>query len=76
MTDKLEKQAKVEGQPTYDPPQALRMGDVRAGAGGVICQQPGSGDTGFCSPGSGALGDGCQEGNGASACTVGNDAIN
>jgi hypothetical protein len=75
MTDKLEKQAGVAIQPTYDPPQALRMGDIRAGAGGTPCAQPGSGDVGYCSAGSGAQGDGCDPGNAASVCTgPGNDA--
>ena len=40
----------------YEAPQALRLGGGRAGAGGFVCDAPGSGDPG------------CQTGNDASSC--------
>jgi hypothetical protein len=70
MTDKPENQVTANTQPVYDPPQALRMGDIHAGAGGITCGQPGSGDTGYCSTGNSAQGDGCSPGNAASVCAA------
>jgi len=47
---------------SYEPPRALRVGDVRfgAGQGQDFCQAPGSGNYDGCSlPGSSAVGLGC-----------------
>jgi hypothetical protein len=74
MTDKREKQTGVEGQPAYDPPQALRMGDVRAGAGGTACRQPGSGYSGNCQAGDVPDGDCLTVGGTALTCSTGNSA--
>jgi hypothetical protein len=65
MTDKPENQVMADTQPAYDPPQALRMGDIHAGAGGTGCVQgsavmvisgcrDGIGADGDCSTGDGA----------------------
>lgn len=58
MTEKLEKQAKVDAQPTYDPPQALRLGGLHTGEGGITptCTVPGSGAVGDCGTGASATG--------------------
>jgi hypothetical protein len=53
MTDKLEKQTKIDVQPAYDPPQALRMGGMHTGEGGAACAD-GSGFDGACNSGTGA----------------------
>jgi hypothetical protein len=75
MTDKSENQAMANTQPAYDPPQALRMGDIHAGTGGVGCTQPGSGDTAICDTGNSASPECLADGNGALNCIdLGNSA--
>lgn len=54
MTDNLEKQAKVDVQPAYDPPQALRMGSMHTGEGGIAACADGSGFVGDCASGASA----------------------
>lgn len=44
------KKLELDTQPAYDPPQALRLGDVHTGAGGVLCSN-GSGDVAECTVG-------------------------
>ena len=69
MTDKPKNPIEIDTQPAYDPPQALRMGDIHAGSGGGVCNPSGSGDTGYCTTGNNAAGDGCIEnGNSAFNC--------
>jgi hypothetical protein len=66
MTDKPENQVTANTQPVYDPPQALRMGSVRAGTG--LCVNQGSSDVDYCSIGNNATGDGCDQGISAGGC--------
>jgi hypothetical protein len=64
MANKPKNAIEVDTQPAYDPPQALRMGDIHAGAGGVSCAEAGSGFQGSCLPGTSAAVD-CSTGDGA-----------
>jgi hypothetical protein len=77
MTDQLENQTMADTQPTYEPPQALRMGNIHTGAGGGQCALPGSADMAVsgCRSSPGADTD-CSTGDGArSSCTdIGNSA--
>lgn len=75
MTDRPKNQIEADTQPTYDPPQALRMGDIHAGTGGITCMD-GSGVPGWCNAGNSAAGECTGDGNNAagSYCTgVGNN---
>jgi hypothetical protein len=74
MTDKTENQAMTDTQPAYDPPQALRMGAIRAGAGQC---EVGSGDQDYCYPGNNAAGEGCMEDGSAALgnCSAGPDVL-
>lgn len=78
----MSEEPQVEGL-TYEAPRALRVGDVRGGAG--QCEAPGSGEAGPCvRPGndaaeacgaSGAGAAGCKEpGSGAANCCTGDSA--
>lgn len=72
MTDKLENQTTPDAQPAYDPPQALRVASVRAGAG--LCSNQGSGDYDYCNVGNNAGGDGCGQGIAAGGCAASGNA--
>jgi hypothetical protein len=76
MTDKPENQVMADTQPAYDPPQALRMGDIHAGAGGILCEA-GSGIQGPCQAGIGATPECLANGDGALNCNdLGNSPQN
>jgi hypothetical protein len=64
MTDKPKNQIEADTQPAYDPPQALRMGDIHAGTGGTGCTLPGSGAS-PCGAGNSAVGECLGDGTGA-----------
>jgi hypothetical protein len=70
MTDQSENQVITsDSQPAYDPPLALRMGDIHAGTGGVTsCAEAGSGHQGDCLPGTSATGECLNDGGGALDC--------
>jgi hypothetical protein len=80
MTDQSENQVITsDGQPAYDPPQALRMGDIHAGAGQIQCENPGSSDlAGACRSTGPSANTDCSTGDGAliSCTSDGNSAGN
>ncbi|MEI6102828.1 MAG: hypothetical protein WCP70_02685 [Methanothrix sp.] len=49
----------LNGKLAYDPPKAMRLNDMRSGAGGPGCFNTGSSNSSSCSTGSSASGLGC-----------------
>lgn len=73
MSDRPKGQA-PDTRPAYDPPRAMRLSEVHAGAGECV---PGSGDAQFCYfSGNGALGECLADGSGdtVSCYSTGNAA--
>jgi hypothetical protein len=69
MTNKPKNPIEIDTQPAYDPPQALRMGDIHAGTGGSPCEPTGSAAmVAGCQDGGEASGD-CSTGGAADFCT-------
>jgi hypothetical protein len=63
MSEELKDQQPQDDRPEYEPPRALRLGDVHTGTGPPACTAPGSGEAAFCTNGPGA-GDNCGNGSG------------
>lgn len=63
MQEELKNQQSQDDRPGYEPPRALRLGDVHTGTGPPVCTAPGSGDALSCTDGPGAGGS-CGDGSG------------
>lgn len=75
MKDKPDNRTTARTQPTYDPPLAMRLGQIQTGKG--LCDVPGSGDFEACYlPGNTADIECLEQGNSASGQCLypGNDA--
>jgi len=67
MASELEYLPSDEARGAYEPPSALRLGGLHAGAGNTYCSALGSGNQSGCADGNSAAGAGCLDN--------GNDAL-